>query len=98
MVVPYGRTLPKIGILDERLEAVGAERGLEDEDRLRCGEEDLVPLETESLGIEGRPRLEQRPHRVVRLRPYRQHDRDPAVAFRAELQRGEALGDLGEHP
>ena len=53
MLVPCGGTLPEIGLLEQRFECVRAELGLEDEDRLRRGQEDLVTVETEPVGVEG---------------------------------------------
>jgi len=60
-------------------------------------QEDLMTVETEPVGVEGRAGCEQGPDGVSRLLPERQHDGDPAAAFRTDLERGEPLCDLGEH-
>ena len=82
---------------EQRLERVGAELRLEDEDRLGARQEDLVPVEAECFGVERRSGRDQGSHRVDVGLAQGQDDRQAARPFGAELEAGQALGDLGEH-
>ena len=67
MIVPCSCTLPQLRRLEQRLERLGAEVGLEDEDGFGRGQEDLMAIEAERLGVERRAFGEQLPDGAVRV-------------------------------